>query len=165
MRSVQKIPVLVKSGRGRKLLEGTYGVCGGSSDNLGVWDSLCCVDDRARVYAVITNTSNYDQVFPEGALLGFFQPIPSEDVIHNDIPQAEIDEVFADFSKEPLEPYKGPCRQKLSAVDLEYLTKNLQIKSPQEYFSRYQQLLFDYHDTCVPNLNLIWVVQTLWSIK
>ena len=64
------------------------------------------------------------------------------------IPEARLDEVFSDFSREPKDPKVGPSGVPLSEEERRFLSENLSIKAPMEFFHRYQQLIFDYHDVC-----------------
>ena len=55
-RSVIKIPVKVKSARGKKMPCTTFGISTMAHDRLGVWDSLSKVDSEARrVFSVFIN--------------------------------------------------------------------------------------------------------------
>ena len=117
-------------------------------DQLGVWDLLGKVDSKARVFSVFTNALQYDQFFKQGEIIGFFQPIQEEDVLEHGLPEARLDEVFSNFSREPKDPKVGPSSVSLSEEERRFLSENLDIKAPMEFLHRYQQLIFDYHDVC-----------------
>ena len=142
------IPVKVKSARGKKMRCGTFGISTMAHDRLGVWDSLSKVDSEARVFSVFTNALQDDQFFKQGDIIGFFQPIQEEDVLEHGLPEASLDEVFSDFSREPKDPKVGPLSVPLSEEERRFLSKNLSIKAPMEFLHRYQQFIFDYHDVC-----------------
>ena len=57
-----RIPVNVKSARGKKMSCGTFGISTMAHDRLGVWDSLSKVDSEARVFSVLQD----DQFFKQG---------------------------------------------------------------------------------------------------
>ena len=60
-------------------------------------------------------------------MLGFFH---DEDVEVHGIPEARIDKVFSDFSREPINPQVGPAREQLSEEDKKTLLEGLVIKAP-----------------------------------
>ena len=148
VRSVIKIPVKVKSAKGKKMPCGTFGISSMAHDQLGVWDSLSKVDSEARVFSVFTNALQDDQFFKQGEIIGFFQPIQEEDVLEHGLPEARLDEVFSDFSRDPKDPKVVPSVVPLSEEERRFLSENLSISAPMEYLHRYQQLIFDYHNVC-----------------
>ena len=81
-------------------------------------------------------------------MLGFFQPIHDEDVEVHGISEAQIDEVFSDFSREPVNPHVGASREPLSEEEKKMLLEGLVIKAPPEIQQKYVDLLIMYHDTC-----------------
>ena len=120
-RSVIKIPVKVKSARGKKMPCGTFGIS---------WDSLSKVDSEARVFSVFTNALQDDQFFKQGKIIGFFKPIQEEDVLEHGLLEARLDEVFSDFSREPKDPKVGPSGVPLSEEERRFLSENLSINAP-----------------------------------
>ena len=90
-------------------------------DKLGVWDSLIKVDYDVNIFAVVTNGLDDEQDYKKNEMLGFFQPIHDEDVKVHRILEARIDEVFPDFSREPINPQTGPSRKPLSEEDKKIL--------------------------------------------
>ena len=115
-RSVIRIPVKVKSARGKKMPCGTFGISM-AHDRLGFWDSLSKVDSEARVFTVLTNALQDDQFFKQVEIVGFLQPIQEEDVLEHGLPEARLDEVFSGFSREPKDPEVGPFVVPLSEED------------------------------------------------
>ena len=118
-------------------------------DRLGVWDSLGKVDSEARVFSVFTNALQDNKFFKQGEIVGFFQPIQEEDVLEHGLPEARLDEVFSDFSREPKDPEVGLSVVPLSEEERILLSENLSIKAPMEFLHRYQHVIFDYHDICL----------------
>ena len=59
---VLRIPVSMRSARGKKIVKGTYGICA-AFDKLGVWDSLNKVDYDSNIFAVITNSLDDEQIY------------------------------------------------------------------------------------------------------
>ena len=111
--SVIRVPVKVKSAMGKKILAGTYGICSTAHNKLGVWDSLNRVNPDAVIFSVLTNITNDEQFYKTGDIVGFFQPLPEEDIVEHGLPEALIDEVFLDFSREPKDPIPGVSLQKM----------------------------------------------------
>ena len=132
-RSVLKIPAKVKSARGKKMLCGTFGISNMAHDRLGVWDSLSKVESEARVFSVFTNALQDGQFFKQGEIIGFFQPIQEEGVLEHGLPEARLDEVFSDFSREPKDPEVGPSGVSLSEEERRFLSENLSVKAPMEF--------------------------------
>ena len=97
---------------------------------------------------MFTNGLQDDQLFKQGEIVGFFQPIQEEDVLEHGLPEARLDEEFSDFSRDPRNPKVGPSVVPLSEEERRFLSLNLVIKAPMEFLHRYQQLIFDYHDIC-----------------
>ena len=104
----------MKSARGKKILAGTYGICSAAHDRLGVWDSLNRVNHEAVIFSVLSNITNDEQFYKAGDIVGFFQPVPEEDIVKHGLPKARIDKVFSDFSREPKDPIPGASSEKLS---------------------------------------------------
>ena len=50
---------------------------------------------------MLTNITNDDQFYKTGDIVGFSQPVPEEEIVEHGLPEARIDEVFSDFSREP----------------------------------------------------------------
>ena len=78
------------------------------------------------IFSVLTNIANDEQFYKTGDIAGFFQPVPEEDICGTRItgsglPEARIDEVFSDFSREPKDPIPGVSSQKLSDEDRKFL--------------------------------------------
>ena len=97
-RSVLRVPVSVRTARGKIIVKGTYGICATAFDKLGVWDSLNKVDYDGNIFAVVTNGHDDEQVYKKNEMLGFFQPIHDKDGEVHGISEPQIDEVFSDFS-------------------------------------------------------------------
>ena len=74
--SVVRVPVKLKSARGKKILAGTYRICFTAHDKLGVWDSLNRVNHEAVIFSVLTNITNDEQFYKTGDIVRFFQPVP-----------------------------------------------------------------------------------------
>ena len=53
--SVIRVPVIVQSARGKKILDETYRICSTAHDRLGVLDSLNRVNHEAIIFSVLTN--------------------------------------------------------------------------------------------------------------
>ena len=145
---VIRVSVKVKSVRGKKILAGTYGICSTAHDRLGVWDSLNRVNHEAVIFSVLTNITHNEQFYKAGDIVGFFQPVPEEDILEHGLPEARIDEVFLDFSRDPKDPIPGASSEKLSEEDREFLEDSLIINAPEEYKDGYQALIFSYHNFC-----------------
>ena len=92
--SVLRIPVSVRSARGKKIVKGTYGICATAFDKLGVWHSLNKVDYDGNIFAVVTNSLDDEQIYRKNETLGFFQPIYGKEVEVRGISEARIDEFF-----------------------------------------------------------------------
>ena len=147
-RSVLRVPVSERSARGKKIVKGTYGICSTAFDKLGVWNSLNKVDYDGNIFAVVTNGLDDEQVYKKNEMLGFFQPIHYQVVEVHGISEAQIDEVFSDFSREPVNPHVGASRKPLSEDEKKMLLEGLVIKAPPEIQQKYVDLLIMYHDTC-----------------
>ena len=93
--SVIRVPVKVKSAK--KILAGTYGICSTAHGKLGVRDSSNRVNHDAVIFSVLTNITNDEQFYKTGDIVGFFQPVPKEDIVEHGLPEVRIDEVFLDF--------------------------------------------------------------------
>ena len=128
--SVIRVPVKVKSARGKKILSGTYGIYSTAHNRLGVWDSLNRVNQDAIIFSVLTNTTNDEQFYKTGDIVGFFQPVPEEDIVEHGLPEARIDEMFSDFSREPKDPIPGASSEKLTDEDRKFLEDSLIINAP-----------------------------------
>ena len=63
------------------------------------------------IFSVQTNTTNDEQFYKAGEIVGFFQPVLEEDILEHGLPEARIDEVFSDFSREPKDPIPGEERK------------------------------------------------------
>ena len=113
-RSILRIPVSVRSARGKKIVKVTYGICATAFDKLGLWGSLNEVDYEGNIFAVVANGLDDEQVYKKNEMLGFFQPIHDEDVIVYGMPEARICEFFSDFSRDPVNPHVGPLQEPLS---------------------------------------------------
>ena len=64
--SVIRVPVKVKSARGKKIVAGTYEICSTAYDKLGVWGSLNRVNHDVVIFSVLTNISNHEQFYKTG---------------------------------------------------------------------------------------------------
>ena len=83
------------------------------------------MDSEARVFSVFTNALQDNQFFKQGEIVGFVQPIQEEDVLEHRLPEARLDEVFSDFSREPKDPKVGPSVVPLSEEERRFLSENL----------------------------------------
>ena len=92
--SVLRVPVKVKSARGKKILAGPNGICSSAHNWLGVWDSLNKVNHEAVIFSVLTYTTNDEQFYKAGDIVGFFQMVQEEDILEHGLPKARIYEVF-----------------------------------------------------------------------
>ena len=97
---------------------------------------------------MLTNTTNDEQFYKAGEIVGFFQLVPEEDILEQGLPEARIDEVFSDFSREPKENVPGACSKELTEEERKFLEDNLVINAPYEFKSQYRELMFSYHDLC-----------------
>ena len=49
------------------------------------------------IFSVLTNITNDEQFYKSGNIVGFFQPVPEEDIVEHGLPEARIDESFQIF--------------------------------------------------------------------
>ena len=89
---------------------------------------------------MLTNIINDEQFYKTGDIVGFFQPVPEDDIVEHGLPEARIEEVFLDFLRELKDPIPGVSLQKLSNEDRKFLEDNLIINAPEEYKDRYRVL-------------------------
>ena len=126
-----RVPIKVKSARGKKILAWTCGICSTVHDRL--WDSLKRVNHEAVIFSVLTKITDDEQFYKAGDIVGFFQPVPEEDIVEHGLPEARIDEVFLNFLWEPKDPIPGASSEKLSEEDRKFLDDSLIIYAPDEY--------------------------------
>jgi len=144
-RSVNRRSFAVRSATGQTLRPGITGICSSSSDTLGVWDTCGKTDNEGNVVTVITNITDEDLFMKKGTVVGHFNPLTSSDLKASRTEES-IDAIFSDFSREPKEPYTGPAREPLTDKDRQFIEDNLKIKAPTDFYERYKDLCYKYHD-------------------
>ena len=145
-RLVLRVPVGVRSARGSPVPSGRCFVSGQAHDKLGIWDSLPRVDNQGKVFCVVVNATDFDQVYRKNDLMGLAEPVSESWLIDHDDVEEQVAGIVSQFKNEPSEPVQGPVKKFLLAEDKEALLEKLMIKAPPEFFEKYKKLLLDYHD-------------------
>ena len=149
VRSVLRVPVSVRSARGGPVPPGICFVSGQAHDKVGVWDSLSQIDNQGKVFSVVVNATDFDQVYQKNDLMGFADPVLESWIIEHGNVEGQVAGRVSQFENESYEPVRGPVRNSLSAEDKEALLEKLVIKAPPEFFEKYKNLLLDYHNVCL----------------
>ena len=102
------------------------------------------VDEQGKVFSVVVNATDFDQVYRKNDLMWFAESWIFE---YEDV-EEQVAGIVSQFENEPSKPVRGPVRNSLSAEDKEALLEKLVIKAPPEFFEKYKNLLLDYHDVC-----------------
>ena len=89
------------------------------------------VNHEALIFSVLMNATNDEHFYKAGKIVGFFQPVPEEDILEHGLHKARIDEVFLDFSREPKYPVPGACAKELTEDERKFLEDNLVINAPE----------------------------------
>jgi putative transposase len=145
MRTIQRTELHVRTARGCSFPEGKSGVAAAAHDDLGIWDSLSTTNVMGNVPCIVSNISFEDKQYRKGDILGYFSPL-SDSEVNKGLSEEKIDSIFSDFSKEPQEPLRGPCSTDMTEEERHFMNENLQIKSPLDFYDRYKDLCFKYHD-------------------
>ena len=142
-RTVSRLTVNPRASLGLKCPPGTTGVVSSNTDDYGIWDAACTVQQDCSVDVVFANTSRAEIKLHPSNPIGYFHLIdPAEGKQIDDTILAEI---FGKPAGEPEEPPRGATREP-TREELTFLDEHINIQAPDPWATTYRGMLYRYHD-------------------
>ena len=126
-RTICRLTVNPRASSGLKCPPGTTGVVSSDTDDYGIWDAACTVQQDYSVDVVIANTSRAEIKLHPSNPIGYFQLIdPAEGKQMDD---SILTEIFGNPAGEPEEPPRGAIREP-TKEELTFLDEHINIQAP-----------------------------------